>query len=48
MHAQVFKEDPLSDSIIDSNYAKELMDCSATVIKDEFTNFFPHFLAFCW
>lgn len=43
MHSQVFYEDLLADYIIDSNHMGELMDFSATVLMDEFTNLSPIF-----
>jgi hypothetical protein len=35
-------------SITDPSGVCELMDCSAAVLVDEFSNFFNIFLSFCW
>jgi hypothetical protein len=34
--------------MIDPNGVCKLLDHLATVLIDEFSNFFQHFLSFCW
>lgn len=36
-------EDLLPDFIFDSIHVRELMDCLAVILMDEFINFFPTF-----
>jgi hypothetical protein len=46
-----YKKQPsnlLANSITDPSGVCELMDCLATVFVDEFSNFFQHFVSFCW